>query len=477
MVVDELYRNATEEGARSSFTFDSAIIEKALRNIQAKRINTRTTIDAGLFSEVQRIVSNAIDIGYDAPAGNSGFAQELKTNAEVWSAFKVHRMGRDIAARMLDEDGNLKSFEQFKADTKDIVDHQVGRWLRTEFDTAVKRAHRAAEMRQFIEEADVFPNIEWLPSTAVNPRESHMPFYHHIWPIDDPFWERHKPGDEWGCQCDWRATDEEPTDNTGLGDEAIKPSPGLGGNPARTGQLFSGDHPYFPSDCDHCAFKSTRLRIFTNKQKNCYQCANIIKAIKEAKLVPVIEEYERLRADENYTDVKIDRKSGGLKATHIGHNTDRGKKAQRFFGGRYTSVDLEIECQEQLYRLGHRVILCDESKQIGGNTLPAIDMEVDGVMMDIRSITGRGWYSHAMLDKNDQFRRYNRREDIPAKVETLCLYFHDDKLFSEVKMKKSINYFKFFRNNQGELITHHIRRIVCVIRGRNEILEYEVKKY
>ena len=164
-----------------------------------------------------------------------------------------------------------------------------------------------------------------------------------IWTIDDPFWQKHKQGDQWG-----------------------------------------------------------------------YQCANIIKAIKSAKLAPVIEEYERLRADENYTDVKIDRKSGGLKATHIGHNTDRGKKAQRFFGGRYTSVDLEIECQEQLFKLGHKVILCDESKQIGGNTLPAIDMLVDGILMDIRSITGRGWYSHAMLDKNDQFRRYNMRGDITA---------------------------------------------------------------
>lgn len=468
MVVDELYRDAADnEGARSSFTFDSAIIEKALRNIQSKRINTRTTIDAGLFSEVQRIVSNAIDIGYDAPAGGSSFAQELKNNAEVWSAFKVHRMGRDIAARMLDEDGNLKSFEQFKADTKDIVDHQVGRWLRTEFDTAVKRAHRAAEMRQFMEEADVFPNIEWLPSTAVNPRESHMPFYHRIWAIDDPFWEKHKPGDEWGCQCDWRATDEEPTDNTGIGEESIKPSAGLGGNPARTGQIFSNDHPYFPSDCDHCAFKSTRLRIFTNKQKNCYQCANIIKAIKSAKLAPVIEEYERLRADENYTDVKIDRKSGGLRAMHIGHNSE--SNGELHFNGQYTSFDLEKECQERLFRLGHKAILCDESKQLGVNTLPAIDMELDGKLIDIKSITGSGWYSHALMKKNNQLIRYHARPDNPPHADSVCLYFHDADLFDEDKMVKSISFFK-----QKLKEPCYIKHILCVVNGRDDILWYEV---
>ena len=378
-------------------------------------------------------------------------------------------MGRDIAARMLDEDGNLKSFEQFKADTKDIVDHQVRRWLRTEFDTAVKRAHRAAEMRQFMEEEDVFPNIEWLPSTAVNPRESHMPFYHHIWPIDDPFWERHKPGDEWGCQCDWRATDEEPTDNTGLGDEAIKPSPGLGGNPARTGQLFSDDHPYFPSDCDHCAFKSTRLRIFSNKQKNCYQCANIIKAIKEAKLAPVIEEYERLRADENYTDVKIDRKSGGLKATHIGHNIHSEPNEERFFGGKYSSTDLEFECQERLFKMGHKAILCDESKEYQGKKLAALDMELDGIMIDIKSITGNGWYSHALRVKNNQLRRYNNRPDSPAPASRVCLYFHEAELFDDIKMRKSIDYFK--QHLEG---TCYIKHIICVINGRDGILEYDV---
>ena len=470
MVVDELYRDAADnEGARSGFSVGSSIRGTALRTIQWRRINARPTIDAGLFSEVQRIVSNAIDIGYNAPAGGSSFAQELKNNAEVWSAFKVHRMGRDIAARMLDEDGNLKSFEQFKADTKDIVDHQVGRWLRTEFDTAVKRAHRAAEMRQFMDEADVFPNIEWLPSTAVNPRESHMPFYHRIWPIDDPFWEKHKPGDEWGCQCDWRATDEEPTDNTGIGEESIKPSAGLGGNPARTGQIFSNDHPYFPSDCDHCAFKSVQLRLFTNKQKNCYQCANIIKAIKGAKLAPVIEEYERLRADENYTDVKIDRKSGGLRATHIGHNIHSEPNEERFFGGKYSSTDLEFECQERLFKMGHKAILCDESKEYQGKKLAALDMELDGVMIDIKSITGNGWYSHALRVKNNQLRRYNNRPDSPAPASRVCLYFHEAELFDDIKMRKSIDYFK--QHLEG---TCYIKHIICVINGRDGILEYDV---
>lgn len=465
-----------DERVESPFTFNAEVLTAALRNIHRRKYNPRKEIDPGLFEEIARIIDSATDAGFADSGASDTFMEQLHENNEVFAAFKAHRMGRDMAAQLLDEEGNLKSFERFQQDVKSITTHQVGQWLRTEYDTAVKRAHRAADMMQYRAEADVLPNLEWLPSTAVNPREEHRIFYHHIWAMDDPFWQDHRPGDQWGCQCDLAPTDKPVTQNRGLGKaNQAKPSKGLKGDPSKSAVVFSDDHPYFPGSCGSCPFNQGILNRIFNKEKDCYHCANASKVIEHAKLVPLLEEYKRLKEDENYTDVKIDRKSGGLKATHIGHNIT--SKGERFFGGRLTSSDLEIECQKQLFRLGHKAILCDESKQIGGNKLPAVDMELDGKMVDIRSITGRGWYSHAMLDKNDQFQRYNMREDISAKVDTLCLYFHDASLFSETKMRKSINYFKFFRNNEGELISHQIRRIICVIKDRDEILEYEVKKY
>lgn len=88
------------------FTFDSSIIENALKNIQSRQLDTRTQIDKGLFSEVNRILANGIDIAYDDKSGNgSGFKKELLTNTEVFAAFKAHRMGRDMASKLLDESG------------------------------------------------------------------------------------------------------------------------------------------------------------------------------------------------------------------------------------------------------------------------------------------------------------------------------------------------------------------------------------
>ena len=346
------------------FTFDSSIIENALKNIQRRQLNTKTQIDQGLFSEVNRILSSGIDIACgDDDRIDGGFKQDLQTNTEVFAAFKAHRMGRDMASQLLDADGNVKPFRQFKKDTEGIVSHHVNAWLRTEYDTAIRRAHRAAEMRQFIAEADVFPNIEWLPSTAVNPREAHMPFYHHIWPINDPFWDEHKPGDEWGCQCGWESTDKPATDNKGLGGEGVaEPSPGLGGNPAKTGQVFSDDHPYFPSDCAHCGIYNTSIKnrlasVFYDRKKDCYNCPYIKVCINElggkARFRRNKEIYRRLKEDKNYKHVKYNRASGGMSASHKEHNFDK-------VGGVYEITAMNVGRQH-----GHAVIFEKE----GGNII------------------------------------------------------------------------------------------------------------
>lgn len=283
MVVDRLYQEAVvDKSVDNGFSFDGDVLAAALKRIYNKKYNPRTEIDAELFEEVNRIFDAATDVGFSGSEAGGDFMEQLRTSNAVFSAFKTHRMGRDMAAQLIDENGQVKSFQRFRSDVEPIASHHVDTWLRTEYDTAVKRAHRAAEMRQFMAEADVFPNIRWLESTAVNPRESHMPFYDHVWPVDDPFWEEHKPGDEWGCQCGWEATDDPVTDNTGLGGERIMPSPGLDGNPARTGQIFSDDHPYFPSDCSKCAFKGVQLTLFTNRTKDCYHCKNVLRAVQKA---------------------------------------------------------------------------------------------------------------------------------------------------------------------------------------------------
>ena len=176
------------------------------------------------------------------------FLQELRTNNAVFSAFKTHRMQNDVAAQLIDQKtGRLKSFDQWKRDVKGITDHYVHSWLQTEYDTAVIRAHQAADWKHFLEEADVFPNIRWMPTTSIMPD----PLHERYWtmkltlPVNHPFWQEHRPGDRWNCKCSLEQTDEPVNASAIDGYTPPLPMPGLDNNPAEDGKLFSDTHPYY----------------------------------------------------------------------------------------------------------------------------------------------------------------------------------------------------------------------------------------
>ena len=468
------------------------MLVRALGNIYRKKFNINTEIEPLLYGTVSGIFHQAADEGFqprtvDDP--DHDFYEQLRHSGDVFSAFKVHRAQNDMAAHLLDSNGVLKPFNQWLKEVMPIASHQCGAWLKTEYDTAVIRAHQAADWQQFRREADVLPNLRWMPSTSAHPGEDHRRYWGTVRPIDDDFWNHHRPGDRWNCKCSLSNTDDPampiPADNPEHHSGGNNPQSGLKGNPGTTAQIFSDDHPYFPDSCKHCPFYtptiSDRLRYtFQNRKKHCNTCQYVNKRIekiaydKKELIKKRREEYRRLLKDDSYTAVKFDKKTGGLSANHIGHITHDGPRAERFFG-RLTSTDLENECQMQLFRMGHSAILMDESRKSRGNYLPALDLRLDDTIMDIRSVTGKGWYSNIFVKKNDQLRRFNKREDITDKSDSLCLYFHDPKLFNEEKMEKSLNFFRFYRGQDGNLIKRELKHIYCVIKGRKDILIYHME--
>jgi len=73
-------------------------------------------------------------------------------------------------ARLLTGDnGQLRPFREWVKLAEPISDHHNRVWLRTEYDTAVRRAAQARDWMQFREERDALPNLRWVPSTAVTP--------------------------------------------------------------------------------------------------------------------------------------------------------------------------------------------------------------------------------------------------------------------------------------------------------------------
>lgn len=248
--METLYRNAAssdEKEVASSFTFSGDLIQNALKNIYSKKFHPMTDIEENMFDAAWKTLNMATDKGFGVrPADDRDrdFIREIKRNNAVFAAFKVHRAQNDMARLLLDKNGNLKPFEKWAEEVMPIADHQMIRWLRTEYDTAVIRAHRAADWRQFEREKDVLPNLEWMPSTSIQPGEDHRIFWGTIRPIDDPFWNMHRPGDRWNCKCGLKSTDKPVTDVAYKTTGQDKGHNGLENNPGKDGKLFSDKHPY-----------------------------------------------------------------------------------------------------------------------------------------------------------------------------------------------------------------------------------------
>lgn len=248
----------------------SKAVQGALKRIYNEKIDPYREIDPGLWKGIVDTIDLAAAEGLQGhPVVRGDFKQQLLHNDQVFAAFKVHRLQGDMARKMVDGDGNLKSFERWAEDVKPIADHQCRRWLRTEYDTAVKRASLAADWQQFDDEKDVLPNLRWVPSTAAVPDAFHQSMWNTVLPVDHPFWSGHHPGDRWGCQCSLEATDDPATD---VPEADYKTSLGLDNNPGIDAKLFNDSHPYFPDSCDSCPFRTGGVSGFRNEAKDCYHC-------------------------------------------------------------------------------------------------------------------------------------------------------------------------------------------------------------
>ena len=230
-------------------------------------------------------------------------------------------------------------------------------------------------------------------------------------------------------------------------------------NAGREMTIFPKKHPYLPKGCGDC---SGSLNLaYDPKREQCRVCRVVSEQARKAE---VQRYYDRLSRDEKYRGVKYDSLTGGLCATHVGHNTKSNNSEMVGWG--MTGADLENELLRILFQSGHMAILCDESKKKGKDTLPALDLQLDGVMMDIRSVTKKKQhYGSHLKAKNNQLARYNARTDVQIPADHICLYFHDGSMYHPSKIDKGIKWLK----SQTSHI--HVQNIVCVIRNEDDTIE------
>lgn len=447
--------------------FDADTIASFLTNIYKSKFDIDHDVEETMYRRTREILTEAMATGV-ADAIDSGtvkmpeltFMHQLGHNIDVFSAFRVHHMQQDVARQMIDSEGKLKPFSQFKKDVQPYISHRNKAWLRTEYDTAIRRAHQATDWQQFEADKDVLPNLEWVASTSPNPGADHMVFWGTILPVDDNFWNEHRPGDRWNCKCELRQTDASATIPK-VGDSKDDPQNGLENNPGKDGNLFSQNHPYYPEGCLSCPFAGNRLKALYHDlaaKQDCHKCQNVNRVIDshvETRRARNRKEYERLKNDPDYIDVSYDKASGGVKAIHKEHNFDT---AIGRFG--IPRGDYERNAVEALFRSGHSVVLRSEAGEPG---VKQPDGFIDGRLMDIKGVEGNALYA---------INRANIQE-----VDTVVLYFHDETRFDYDSIKQKWEYFPRWLNENSRITdkTVNLKEVICVVNCENDYKLYEIK--
>ncbi len=189
---------------------------------------------------MEQAIGQSVKLKYNVK--NQTFINQLKTSSKVFSAFKNHHQSKALVALLVDQEGKVVSFGNFKKEALKVTEKYNKVWLKTEYNTALRRGGIGAKLQKFKEDERLFPNLRWIPSTAAEPRSSHIPFYGMVLPIADPFWVNQFPGNEWNCKCNV----EQARAKAGSSPDRLQTSSeGLKGNPAFTGSLIGNKHQYF----------------------------------------------------------------------------------------------------------------------------------------------------------------------------------------------------------------------------------------
>ena len=348
--------------------------------------DVENSIEPTMWQELTKIMNEAtakgLSKGEFSIDHNRGFLDAVKHANEIFAAFKTHAMGKSMASKLLDDNGNLKPFDKWMKDISSISSHHVGSWLKTEYNTAVLRAHNAADWRSFVENKDIMPNLRWMPTTSPDAEAVHRGYWEKklTLPVEHPFWNKHHPGDRWNCKCSLESTDDPASPDDVLDDLPIEPSQrGLENNPGKDGKIFNDTHPYFPKNCNQCSFyknrgfKNKMKTWFSNHEKDCYKCEFINESLpNEGK--NSIEQYDKETWEYTYIA------ENGYVVTHKDRIVEANKTKQE-----KKKYEKELNMCKILANIGHRI---EHLSDKGREDNLTYDIKFDGIPADLKQIDG-----------------------------------------------------------------------------------------
>ena len=207
-------------------------IDQKKFNEIAQKITDKTLISEDLFKYTNDFLQKGInqvwgDIKYDD--SNFVFVQRLKRNASRFAGYKTAAQTKQIFKAKPDE---------YPA----INNSYNNNWLRTEYVHTVRSNRSAQNWQKYQADKDIYPFLEYMPSSSAEPRTEHQRLVGVIKDIDDSFWNTWLPPSDWGCKCSVQQRRSNKGANP-VPDDILLPPKNMRNNPGKTAQIFTDDHP------------------------------------------------------------------------------------------------------------------------------------------------------------------------------------------------------------------------------------------
>nr|WP_255491191.1 phage minor head protein [Dysgonomonas sp. 520] len=171
--------------------------------------------------------------------------EKLVENVFSFSAAKNYQQLQDITLTLVDEDGNLREFNDFRAAVEELGYKYNVDWLQTEYQTAVASATAAARWVEYENEADIFPMLQYQTVGDSRVRASHQLLDGITRHVNDDFWETYYPPNGWNCRCEAIQLPESDAQATPTPLQLPPMQKMFKTNLSKTGLLFPKNHPYY----------------------------------------------------------------------------------------------------------------------------------------------------------------------------------------------------------------------------------------
>ena len=227
--------------------------------------------------------------------------RKMRENVFVFSGFKDYHQIKEMSLLLTDNNGNIRSFDDFYKDVKLVNETYNKHYLQAEYDHAISTGIMAAKWEKFKAEADLFPMLRYRALHDGRTRREHLDLDGATYPIGHDFWKIYYPPNGWRCRCDVDQVEK----------QAIKEpksfpvlQPMFRNNVGIEGVVFPNTHPYFDNDkrIVEVAKLGANVARFSDPDENGYQ---LVYKSKQGKNVKIHFEHKDSDVPYNFKYAKV----------------------------------------------------------------------------------------------------------------------------------------------------------------------------